>query len=258
MKRTFIARADDFGSAQAANAAILEALTQGCLICNVSCMAPGPHIARDAEALRAFAARVDLGLHLTVNSEWDTVAWTPCGPPVAAAPLLDRRGRFYQTGEALAAAAPPVEAVLREASAQLDRLTGLGLPITYLDGHMFPYRFLPGLDAALRQWCREKGLLYAAPFDRFYAGGPAFGPTYAAFSQATDRWLRALAAPVTLYIIHPAKLSHETCAFSNGSFPPGVVAWERELEYRSALDAAWHARLASLTPVRFRDLAQEE
>ena len=83
MKRTFIARADDFGSAQAANAAILEALTQGCLIRNVSCMAPGPHIARDAEALRAFAARVDLGLHLTVNSEWDTVAWTPCGPPAA-------------------------------------------------------------------------------------------------------------------------------------------------------------------------------
>ena len=97
MKRTFIARADDFGSAQAANAAILEALTQGCLIRNVSCMAPGPHIARDAEALRAFAARVDLGLHLTVNSEWDTVAWTPCGPPAAAAPPRAFLRILYQT-----------------------------------------------------------------------------------------------------------------------------------------------------------------
>ena len=218
---------------------------------------PGAPYRPDAEALRAFAARVDLGLHLTVNSEWDTVAWTPCGPPAAAAPLLDRRGRFYQTGEALAAAAPPVEAVLREASAQLDRLTGLGLPITYLDGHMFPYRFLPGWTRPCASGAGKRDCSTPRP-STGSTRRPGLRPHLRRLLQATDRWLRALAAPVTLYIIHPAKLSHETCAFSNGSFPPGVVAWERELEYRSALDAAWHARLASLTPVRFRDLAQEE
>ena len=257
MKRTFIARADDFGSAQAANAAILEALTQGCLIRNVSCMAPGPHIARDAEALRAFAARVDLGLHLTVNSEWDTVAWTPCGPPAAAAPLLDRRGRFYQTGEALAAAAPPVEAVLRERrpagpadrSGAAHHLSGrpyVPLPLPAGAGRG-PAPVVPGKGTALRR--------------RPSTGStrrPGLRPHLRRLSQA-HRPLAPGAGRAGHTLHHPsAKLSHETCAFSNGSFPPGVVAWERELEYRSALDAAWHARLASLTPVRFRDLAQEE
>lgn len=257
MKRKLISRADDFGSALAANAAILEALERGCLIRNVSCMAPGPYIAQDAAALRAFAGRVDLGLHLTVNAEWDAISWTPCAPLEAIRPLLDQRGRFFQTSEALAAAAPPVETVLQEAGAQLDRLTGLGLPISYLDGHMFPYRFVSGLDEALRQWCQAKGLLYAAAYDRLYAGSPAFAPTYAAFSESTDRWLQACTAPVTLYIIHPARLSHETCAFSNSSFPPGQVAWERELEYRSALDPAWRTRTETVSLLRFRDLSQE-
>lgn len=257
MKRKLISRADDFGSARAANAAILAALEAGHLIRNVSCMAPGPFLDLDAQALRSYARQVDLGLHLTVNAEWDAIQWQPCAPVGEIRPLLNDRGGFYQTSEALAAAAPPPELVLREAAAQLDRLTALGLPITYLDGHMFPNRFIPGLDQALSQWCREKGLLYAAPLDRLYVGGPAFGPTYAAFSHATDQWLRTLSAPVTLYIIHPARLSHETCAFANDSFPPGVVAWERELEYCSAIDPAWAARAEAITLVRFRDLSQE-
>lgn len=257
MDRKLISRADDFGSAQAANAAILEALKAGYLIRNVSCMAPGPYLERDAQALAAFSHQVDLGLHLTVNAEWDTVQWKPCAPLEEIRPLLHAQGGFFQTSEALAAAAPPVEAVLREAAAQLDRLTALGLPITYLDGHMFPYRYIPGLDSALAQWCREKGLRYAAALDRLYIGGPTFGPTYAGFSQATDLWLGSLTAPVTLYVMHPARLSHETCAFSNSSFPPGVVAWERELEYRSAVDPVWTVRSEAVSLVRFRDMIQE-
>lgn len=256
MVRKLITRADDFGSAQAANAAILEAVRCGYLVRNVSCMAPGARLAEGAEALAALADRVDIGLHLTVNSEWDPVKWTPCAPRQEIAALLDGEGSFYPSGEEMAAAAPPVEQVLREACAQLDRLTALGLPVSYLDGHMFPTRFIPGLDAALRQWCREKGLRYASDYDDLYRGGPDFAPTYPTFVQNTDAWLQKLPDCVTLYIIHPAQYSPESCAFCNRQFPTGVVAHERELEYRSATDPAWATRAEALglQLLRFRDM----
>ena len=251
-----ITRADDFGSANAANAAILKALSAGHLVRNVSCMAVGSQIESGAEALAPWASQVDLGLHLTVNTEWDCLKWKPLSPPEAIPALLDEAGNFHQTSLGLERAAPPPEQVLREASAQLDRLTALGLPITYVDGHMFPYLYVPGLEPALRQWCREKGLLYASAYDGLYQGGPAFGPTYEAFSEATDQWLAALYGQTRLYIIHPAQFSPETMAFANRDFPAGVVAWERELEYRSATDPAWTERAArfGLKLTRFRDL----
>lgn len=256
MARKLITRADDFGSARAANAAILEAVRSGFLVRNVSCMAPGARLAEGAEALAALADRVDIGLHLTVNSEWDPVKWTPCAPRQEIAALLNADGTFYPSGEEMAAAAPPVEQVLREAAAQLDRLTALGLPVSYLDGHMFPTRFLPGLEDALRQWCREKGLRYASDYDMLYRGGPDMAPTYPAFAKNTEKWLQNLQECITLYIIHPAQYSAESRAFCNSRFPSGVVAHERELEYRSATDPVWAERTKALDLqlLRFRDL----
>ena len=55
MSMELLARADDFGSAQAANDAILQALSRGTLIHNVSCMACGTWIAQGAAELAAFA-----------------------------------------------------------------------------------------------------------------------------------------------------------------------------------------------------------
>lgn len=219
-------------------------------------MAVGSQIESGAEALAPWASQVDLGLHLTVNAEWDCLKWKPLSPPEAIPALLDEAGNFHQTSLGLERAAPPPEQVLREASAQLDRLTALGLPITYVDGHMFPYLYVPGLEQALRQWCREKGLLYASAYDGLYQGGPAFGPTYEAFSQSVEQWLGTLHGQTRLYVMHPAQFSPETMAFANRDFPAGVVAWERELEYRSAIDPVWTERTErfGLTLTRFRDL----
>lgn len=104
MDRKLIVRADDFGSARAANAAILEAVRAGYLVRNVSCMAPGPYLDEGADALAALAHRVDIGLHLTVNAEWDPIKWAPCAPPEKIPALLNEKGAFYPSGEELAAA----------------------------------------------------------------------------------------------------------------------------------------------------------
>lgn len=259
MSIELLARADDFGSAQAANDAILQALSRGTLIHNVSCMACGTWIAQGAAELAAFAGKADLGLHYTLNAEWDSVKWRPCAPKADIPTLLDETGNFRSSRQALGEVSIDLDQALQEADAQLDRLTALGLPITYLDGHMGPEDMIPGLADALAQWCRKKGLLYARPFYRYAADQPAFGETYETFSAQVDQWLSQLAPGGRyLYVMHPARSGPETMAFTNVRRAPGQVAWEREQEYRSVIDPAWTSRTAqySIRFLRYRDLAE--
>ena len=151
MSMELLARADDFGSAQAANDAILQALSRGTLIHNVSCMACGTWIAQGAAELAAFAGKADLGLHYTLNAEWDSVKWRPCAPKADIPTLLDETGNFRSSRQALGEVSIDLDQALQEADAQLDRLTALGLPITYLDGHMGPEDMITSLSGGNQQ-----------------------------------------------------------------------------------------------------------
>src|SRR5205814_9456864 len=63
---------DDLGSTHAANVAVYEALRHG-VATSASLMVPCPW-ARDAAAQYRGE---DVGVHLTLNSEWDTYRWGP-------------------------------------------------------------------------------------------------------------------------------------------------------------------------------------
>lgn len=262
MKNGLITRADDFGSGQAANEAILEALIAGHLIRNVSCMAVGTAIEQGAPELARMCGSVDVGLHFTLNSEWDTVKWTPCAPREKIGSLLDTCGQFYQTRQSLAQADTAMEEVLLELNAQLDRLTALGLPVSYVDAHMAPDAVIPGLSDEMRTWTAGKGLLYVRDYYNFPPTGlPAFGPTEEGYQKNVECWLNSFAEGAQyLYFQHPARLSDETMAFANADFKPGIVAWERELEYRSAISPIWYDRLRDrdITLLRYRDARPPE
>lgn len=257
MNNGLITRADDFGSAQAADSAILAAVAAGHFVRNVSCMAVGASIAQNASKLACMADRVDIGLHFTLNSEWDTVKWTPCMPQTAIPTLLDGTGEFYQTQQGLAQARPAMEEILQELNAQLDRLTVLRLPVSYLDAHMMPDDWIPGLADEMADWAAHKGLLYVRSFYSFPpAGMPVFAATEAQYQQNVEHWLDSFVDGVQyMYFMHPARLSDETMAFANADFKPGIVAWERELEYRSAISPVWPERVQrrGITLLRYRD-----
>lgn len=246
MANGLITRADDFGSAAAADQAILAGIQRGVLLRNVSCMAVGATVAQDAAALAQAAGKVDIGLHFTLNSEWDTVKWTPCAPREKIPTLLDKTGEFYQTTDALIEAQPDLEQILLELNAQLERLTRLGLPVRYVDAHMAPDEAIPGLREAMADWAQSKGILYVRDYYRFPpAGMPAFAPTEAQYQVNVDTWLDSfVAGEQYVYFLHPAKLSDETMAFSYAGVEPGAVAWQRELEARSVLAPVWEHRTA--------------
>ncbi|MEW9052255.1 MAG: ChbG/HpnK family deacetylase [Neobacillus sp.] len=237
---TIITRADDFGSAHAANQAILQAVTSGCLIRNVSCMAVGPAIENGAHLLRN-CDNIDIGLHLTLISEWDSVKWTPAAPKERIPSLLDKNGEFYQSQQQLASARPKIEEILLEYEAQWNRLTSLGLEVKYVDSHMAPELLIPELEKALEEWISNKGLIDASKYYYFAEPPlPAWGDNTQDFLHNSEIWLNSILPDNQyIYIMHPAMKRDDTFQFANEHFSPGMVQRERELEYQSAISQKW-------------------
>ncbi len=78
---------------------------------------------------------VDLGVHGTVNSEWDGYRWGPVSTRDQISGLMDKDGYFHQREPAAWENADP-EAVRIEVDTQAERALEAGINITHIDTHM--------------------------------------------------------------------------------------------------------------------------
>ena len=99
-----------------------------------SVMAPCPWSPEAVAMARANRA-LDLGVHLTLNSEKQSYRWRPLTSPPRSAGLTDEAGYFWSTVPALRKHAAP-EAVETELRAQIDAALAAGIDVTHLDAHM--------------------------------------------------------------------------------------------------------------------------
>lgn len=151
-------RADDLGSARSANRAIRETFEKGQLR-NTSAMFCTPHI-EDAAELLAAEKGLCVGLHMTMNAEWDHVRWGPVLPPEQVRSLVDEKGHFLQNPKLLHDRGGVKESeIFAELQAQLDRGRNLGFTVTYADSHMGWTWIIPGLGDRIANWCRKEGLI---------------------------------------------------------------------------------------------------
>jgi hypothetical protein len=128
-----IVHCDDIGMCHAANVGAFEALDRGPATCG-SVMVPCPWF-REAAALARARPGVDLGVHLTLTSEWQGYRWGPVAGASAVASLLDDEGHLRRTAQEVARRGRPEEAEL-EMRAQIDRALDAGIDVTHLDAHM--------------------------------------------------------------------------------------------------------------------------
>ncbi|HKU76430.1 MAG TPA: polysaccharide deacetylase family protein, partial [Pyrinomonadaceae bacterium] len=77
----------------------------------------------------------DLGLHLTLTSEWKFFRWGPVLSRDRVTTLLDREG-YLHPNEAEAASRADVREVEAEIRAQIERAKAFGIQPTHLDSHM--------------------------------------------------------------------------------------------------------------------------
>jgi len=132
--RVAIFHADDVGLCHGANIAFLELSCQG-LISSGSIMAPCPWFSEAADLARQHPD-LDLGVHLTLTSEWDHYRWRPVSTVESTSGLLDEEGCFWRD-------IPQVRSHLNvmaaeaELRAQVERALAAGIDVTHLDAHMF-------------------------------------------------------------------------------------------------------------------------
>ena len=125
-----IINCDDLGQSPAMNAAIQHLLEEG-RVSSATIMAPAPGF---EEAARWCVKRgvKNVGLHLTLTSEFDALRWTSLtGHPS----LHDQEGYMYRTVREFELGADKT-AVVRELEAQYEAVRKLGMSISHVDNHM--------------------------------------------------------------------------------------------------------------------------
>ena len=155
--KLLILHADDLGTAHSVNAASLDALDKGA-ISSASIMMPTPWVAEVAAYARAHP-NADLGLHLTVTSEWETYRWGSVESKDKVRSLLDSSGTFPNASAPVAKNANPAE-VERELRAQIERALAMGIRPTHVDSHMGTLFTTPALVATYMKVARD----YKLPF----------------------------------------------------------------------------------------------
>ena len=131
--KLLIIHADDMGLAHSVNMACIKAFDNKS-ITSGSIMVPCPW-APEIEAWVKDHPGIDVGIHLTITSEWDLYKWGGITPADQITSLLDKNNYFYPSVENLGKVAKGAEAE-KELRAQIDRAIASGVQPTHLDTHM--------------------------------------------------------------------------------------------------------------------------
>ena len=131
--KLLILHADDIGVAHSVNVASFDALDHGA-VSSGSIMMPTPWVTEVATYFKEHP-NADLGLHLTLTSEWETYRWGSVAASDQVPSLLNPDGTMPSDVQPIVARAKPQE-VEREMRAQVERALAIGIHPTHLDSHM--------------------------------------------------------------------------------------------------------------------------
>ena len=231
--RVVIIHADDIGMCQATLSAFEDLMETG-LVSSGSAMVPCPWFPMVA-AWRRKHSSIDLGIHLTLTSEWDNYRWGPVSTCDPSSGLLDEEGYFHRRRETVSERAD-AKAVCAEMKAQIDRACAAGMEPTHLDFHMYAgleSRFMPAyaqlaFDSGLPAFIwREGWKLWDAETDGLIdkweqEGLPVFDHRVTMRSNGNPQDRIALAkkafdeipAGLTCFLFHPCRDAPELRAFA--------------------------------------------
>ncbi len=135
--RAIIFHADDIGMCQGSLSAYDDLISFG-LLSSAATIVPGPWFPGVGMYYRNHPEKekLDIGVHLTLTSEWERLRWGPISTRDPSSGLMDEEGYFYNNTDDVHAHAE-LGAVKQELKAQIDRALAAGIDITHIDTHMF-------------------------------------------------------------------------------------------------------------------------
>lgn len=255
--KLLIIHADDLALARSVDAASFAALERKAAS-SASVMVPCPWFTEVAAYARAHPDH-DLGLHLTLTSEWNTFRWGPVASKDQVPGLLDPSGYLWPDVPGVTQHAK-TEEVEREIRAQVELAIRSGLKPTHLDTHMGTVFAKPEFFAAYLKVAREFGIPAFVPrvagassqllgmlrdtdimLDGFAMAGPQVKPE--GWKEYYAGVVRTLRPGVTELIVHLAYDDAESQAVMV-DHPAYGAAWrQRDLdvitspEFRKLLEA---------------------
>ncbi|MEV6105039.1 polysaccharide deacetylase family protein [Streptomyces sp. NPDC051940] len=170
--RLLIVNADDYGMSRSANLGITSLLQAGA-ISSATLMTPCPWA--PAAVAQAREGGYDVGVHLTLTSEWEGYRWGPVTRDGSVASLVDEAGYFPRDCETFERKADADE-VRTEITHQIRRAIDLGLDPSHADNHMGSlYGLATGRDflELTLDVCAEFGLPFRLPRSLEGTGAPA-------------------------------------------------------------------------------------
>jgi predicted glycoside hydrolase/deacetylase ChbG (UPF0249 family) len=132
-RAVLIPHVDDLGVSHGANVAFVELAGLGFVTCG-SVMPPCAWFPEMVTLARAQPA-LDVGVHLTLNSESRACRWRPISTASSTSGLIDGEGYMWPDVPSLRRHADPA-AVETELRAQIETALAAGLDVTHLDTHM--------------------------------------------------------------------------------------------------------------------------
>lgn len=248
--RVVVINADDIGMCQATLVAFSGLIESG-LVSSGSVMVPCPWFPETASFCRR-RPFVDIGVHLTLTSEWDSYRWGPVSTRDPASGLIDAEGYFYRNQSMWERPDPQV--IRAEMLAQVDRARKAGLDLTHINCHMFATldtrlighyvglgfdQRLPVLMVRQPQWVEilseraineweEQGLPVFDHLREMHLNKPAEGRIHQAKEVFDD-----LPPGLTYFMIHPAKDAPELRAITDD--------WQQRVaDYEAFMSAELH------------------
>ena len=224
-----VTRGDDSASCRTANAAIRDAFEQG-ILRNTSLMAPCPEL-DDAAELLAGLDGLCVGLHATVNAEWDDVRWGPVLPAGEVPSLVDANGDFFQTTAALRDNGPDPDQIMAEIRAQLVLARAKGFGIDYMDCHMGFTWVVDGLEETIAALAEREGLVFRpAGISRL----PEVEGEFADVVEGAVARLKAAGPGTYMLVGHPGYDREDMALFGHDGYRG--VGIERDWERRMFMD----------------------
>lgn len=253
-KKVIMLHSDDAGMSEEANIATQESMLKG-HIQSAAAMPPCPAFEDMIEWAKAHPD-MDVGLHLTLTSEWKTYRWPSVSPPEEVPGLIDEEGMLWRRVIDVVKNATPEE-VAKEVRAQIEKSIAMGYRPDHIDTHMGTLYAHPEFTKAYLQIAMEYGIpanaidlsdslvvahfkqagypindemiqfmaSYTLPKLDYFTSAPK-GETYEEKKELFKELIRSLRPGITEIIFHPAVESDQLKTIT-GSWQQRV--WEAQM-----------------------------
>jgi hypothetical protein len=220
-----VTRGDDLGSCRSANEAIYEAFDEG-ILRNTSVMVPAPEFEHGAEMFAGVDA-ICVGLHITLNAEWDAVKWDPVLPPEQVPSLVNEHGNFPRMPQDLHDREASTDEMIAEVRAQLDKARAHGLDIRYLDAHC-GVTWVGELEQRVHELAEAEGLVFQPDIQRL----PRLDEEPADLVEGLLKKLSMVEPGTYLQVGHPGYYCADMRRMAHTGTSGDRVAWSRDWQRR--------------------------